>query len=294
MPNYRTQSRARDKLQGPHSRSNQFIPAFAVRRHVPVEDGTAQEIQAALKCGIKKAVRAKDLPRRFAKHCTVVEPERMCVTIIERGRLREGIVKLPAVHPNAHMRYLAQTLQHVLVQKARAEGSIHFETGELDRFGEGYPKRTIGATLRGWRGPRAHYPEYNMEGERSPTSMLQDEKEICLLALGNNITLHEDFSLHTRRQTPHLSLVSNAQGFRDHEFRMLAPVISAALPSVIPLQDPTIYLHTEPGSKQPREIVVTPDLEVGAPVHELHFPEIIIEDFIDDSDLYAPYKRWAA
>jgi hypothetical protein len=110
---------------------------------------------------------------------------------------------------------------------------------------------------------------------------MQDVQNTCVDVIANTIPIGQEFSEFTRRSVPHLTVLHNPNGFRQHERKLLAPIIAAVMPEVVPIQQAaTVLLPSRHGFSRSSEIKVHPQAELAIPTESI--PK---QPFFDLSDL---------
>lgn len=242
---YNTRNNLRSNSLDPYQKVNHFVPALAIRRPVILEDNEVDSIKRKLKRSLKQ------LPRRQAKHCQVIPPESWSVTVVEQAKLIRELKSLEIPPSSQDMWRLAGLLRQLMLKKiVQMPQHIEMPLGKTELFGHASPKQYIGISPLGWRGPRARYFRNEQNNEIDVLGALVNENEICVQAIANSFPLDEDLAFDGLTNSPHLSLIRNPNGFRDHQFRMISDAISEALPASLNLGDPVIFLQAERGNIQ--------------------------------------------
>jgi hypothetical protein len=276
MGNYAERPQVRGEQEKTQSmRSGRLIATFAVRHQIADQE-IANKIHDSIDVALKKNVSKGTIERRLAKNCMVVRPDKMGITIVERSRLREGILAGVNEQENVVLPQLDQIVQlaHVLSQRltqlAPDTDVIDFRIGQVQPFGRGERKRSLAAIPEGWRERKIHYPKEDRSGIRTPISLMKDVQNECVDAIAETIPVGLEFMDFTRRNVPHLTVLHNPNGFRRHERKLLAPIIAAVMPKVIPIQQTaTVYLPSRHGFSRSSEIVVRPEMEQTTPAESV-------------------------
>jgi hypothetical protein len=287
MGNYAERPQVRgEQEEAKSTRSGRFIATFAVRHQI-ADPVIAENIHNSIDVAIKKHVSKGNIPRRLAKNCMVVRPDKMGITVIERKRFREGMLAGVEEQEDVELPHLDQVvkLAHMLSQRltqlAPATDVINFRVGQVQPFGRGELKRSLAAIPEGWRERKLHYPMEDKLGIRTPISLMKDVQNECVDAIAETIPIGQEFSDFTRRNVPHLTVLHNPNGFRRHERKLLAPIIAAVMPEVVPIeQAATVFLPSRHGFSRSSEIKVRPEAEQTPPTESA--PN---QPFFDLSDL---------
>ncbi|MGC1177131.1 MAG: hypothetical protein WA843_03610 [Candidatus Saccharimonadales bacterium] len=249
----------RNLLRQTYIGSGEFIPSLAVRRPVIMEDREATDIQKRLRRGLKREV-----PRSHARGYEMLKPQDWSVTLIEKGRLKNQLRQNDVLPTSRDMMRLAGAMRVLLLDLlAEMSTQVPLSLGETDRFGEGKPKWSLGVVPVGRRGLRAHYPEQDETGNANTLGLLVAENKICVEALTNTRLLSENQAVSTLSKTPHLKVMRNKNGIRDHEFDIVGDVVRSALPDEVMLGDPVTYLYVQQGFRKPLEASLRP-VDLGA------------------------------
>lgn len=231
---------------------------IAVRRPVIIEDEEAAQLQRDIKRRIKR-----EMPSRKSRHISVLPPEDWSLTIIEKGKLSEQLQIADVVPDRRQMWRLAGVLRQALrvALKDDAE-ALALPLGVADRFGPSDLKPAVGLTPAGWKGRRARYALHDDEGNRMPLGSLVEENQVCVGAITEALCIDPTAASETLSKAPHISVLRNRKGIRDHEFRVLGPLVEEVVPATVTLGDPVIYLHDK-GYADPFEITIRPSSAAG-------------------------------
>lgn len=232
-------------------KDNKFMPSLAIRRAVVMEPAEAKAIRRAIRRNLKAV-----LPRERVKGYDIVNPTDWSLTLIENKKLINQLRQADARPSSKDMMALAGLLQVMLLRQLRGSPEqLPLPLGDLDRFGKGSPKKAVGVTPLGWRGPRARYTTLAESEASQPLGVLVAENLVCIDALSGakTLKLSEAAARSTLSRTPHITVVKNMNGIRDHEFDLIEPAIQAALPDEISLADPVIYVRPRIGFRRPLE-----------------------------------------
>jgi hypothetical protein len=239
---YTTRARRRDGEKSPH-----FVPAFSIMREVLVDDGVAEELQREISEKLRQEASKKNskLKPSLVGHLTAHHHTRLSMTVVERSMFIR-LMRDADMHPTADgMEQLAYSVRDGLEKLLKdTDRPLRLPLGQLAKFGEGDDKRKIGVVPNGWRGFGARYADRDEAGKLTPLGLIVAENELCVGAITNAMADHPRFMSGGLTRTPHVTLLTKADKIREHEMRLLAPIISDSLPDEFNFSDPRIFLKT--------------------------------------------------
>lgn len=240
--------RPRDQLRQREAGPSFFIPAYAIRRSVDLEDPESVRIAQVAK-------------RLLGSRFHIYPPADLSVTSIARGKMIEKL-REARVHPSAHeMTELALHTRDGFQDMLKDHPpTLSFPLGRLMVFGDRRDK--LGFALLGWKGYRARYAAQDEMGEPLPLGTIVRENQFAVGAVTAAMADVPAFNSEGLVRTPHLTIASKPGGIRKHELRAIQDRFDheADLRSDFPieaqLQDPIIYLRAEQTPSQEMPIYV--------------------------------------
>ena len=286
---------------------SQFIPGFSIRMHATQDNAIANATFNALKRNLATTRRDKKAPhklRLLATSCEAIDPSKMYVSILKRGlfvsAIRQGLEDTDQHLNPVNVVRLATSLRRSFSEsRSVSKQQKVFVPGDVANFGA-----AIGVVSEGWRGPNFKYPETDAEGNPNLNGLIVNYKKICvegIQAKRKKVPTTPSISDEILRQTPYLGLVKKKDGgvFTDEEARILSPLIVPVVRDAIPIQSPTIFLRSSPGSRHPRELPVdsTEEFVYAAAIPNMlvtNDPEFWVNDPSDEPIDYDYMDRMSA
>ena len=169
---------------------------------------------------------------------------------MEQGKLVEEL-KSHDANPNYQKIWqLAGLLRRVLLNRmVNLPQDLPLPLGTVSLFGNQEPQQVVGIWPLGWRGQRKKYPYQDDMNQPITLGSLVLENRDCSGTIAEEIALPVEDITPALANEPHIEIVRNPGGFRDHELRDITPIIEAVRPESVTLGDPVIYLQPERGAK---------------------------------------------
>jgi hypothetical protein len=243
----------------PEIAAGPFMPSFSVRRHVELQDGSAEEVHRRLKRELKFG--------RTKLEGYIVAPEQLCLVILEQRtmvkQMRAAKIHSKKAEEFGASESLTKRIESVAVSlqlglsKLLQNTPIHMELG-LDNPRTLQQGKTIGCQPDAWRGYTANYyrrgsqerplteakaqkPEY-----MSANELLVAEKNLCVGAVASLFAAEEKpFDTAAFYGEPHIAFVQRNAALKPKQFETISSKLQAIIPEAITLADPVVYLQLE-------------------------------------------------
>jgi hypothetical protein len=238
-----------------HGPNRYFVPSFSVRRSVALDEEHRDGVVEML----------RDVKEILGKGYDVLPPSDLGMTTVNKTKFIERMREADA-RPNAHdIRSLALATRDGLARLlGGAPEELGIPTGKVDRFGS--RNNAIGVVPRGWKGYRARYALEDDMGERLPLGAITTENQYCIGVIATAMADNNKFIVDGLARTPHITLANRKRGgIPDHEKRVITAEIEEALPEVITLTDPIIYLRAERRCTAEEEVIYVRDHSAEPP-----------------------------
>lgn len=223
----------------------EFVPTLAIKRPVLLPKPARREIEGRLKKGMNHADHAGSA---FINDTSYFDPESWTVTLTEAQSLSYA-AKASEITPTvSDIENLTDRLVHNFGRSlADTEPRLSLVLGQVEPFGKRYRREHVIGVMAVGSDKVANAKNKHSRQRRIPQGTLRlfAERELAMDTITHSMFLDHESSFVTSEYRPHISVAMNRKGFSDKQVRTMAKVVKSALPQVITLGDPVIYVSTK-------------------------------------------------